>query len=67
MIIKICFFIAIAEGYKNEGNDEYKKRNFDNAIDYYTKGIKVNCKDQDLNAKLYSNRAAAHFNLGKKL
>ena len=27
----------------------------------------MNCKDEDLNAKLYSNRAAAHFNLGKKL
>ena len=66
-IIKICSFVAIAEVYKNEGNDEYNKKNFNNAIDYYTKGIKVNCKDQDLNAKLYSNRAAAHFNLGKKL
>ena len=27
----------------------------------------MNCKDEELNAKLYSNRAAAHFNLGKKL
>ena len=27
----------------------------------------MNCKDKELNAKLYSNRAAAHFNLGKKL
>ncbi|KAM7430662.1 Tetratricopeptide repeat protein 4 [Porites harrisoni] len=34
---------AIAEVYKNEGNDEYKKTNFNNAIHYYTKGIKVNC------------------------
>ncbi|KAM7430663.1 Tetratricopeptide repeat protein 4 [Porites harrisoni] len=50
---------AIAEVYKNEGNDEYKKTNFNNAIHYYTKGIKVNCKDEELNAKLYSNRAAA--------
>ncbi|KAM7435799.1 Tetratricopeptide repeat protein 4 [Porites harrisoni] len=55
---------AIAEVYKTEGNDEYNKKNFNNAINYYTEGIKVNCKDQDLNAKLYSNRAAAHFNLG---
>ena len=67
IIIKICSVVAIAEVYKNEGNDEYNKKNFNNAIDYYTEGIKVNCKDQDLNAKLYSNRAAAHFNLGKKL
>ncbi|KAM7430664.1 Tetratricopeptide repeat protein 4 [Porites harrisoni] len=55
---------AIAEVYKNEGNDEYKKSNFNNAIYFYTEGIKVNCKDEELNGKLYSNRAAAHFNLG---
>ena len=67
IIIKICSFVAIAEVYKNEGNDEYNKRNFNSAIYFYTEGIKVKCKDEDLNSKLYSNRAAAHFNLGKKL
>ena len=61
------FFVAIAEVYKNEGNDEYNKKNFNNAIHFYTEGINVDCKDEELNAKLYSNRAAAHFNLGKKL
>ena len=66
IIITICSFVAIAEVYKNEGNDEYHKKNFDSAIYFYTEGIKVKCKDEDLNAKLYSNRAAAHFNLGKK-
>ncbi|KAM7426792.1 Tetratricopeptide repeat protein 4 [Porites harrisoni] len=55
---------AIAEVYKNEGNDEYKKNNFNSAIHFYTEGIKVNCKDEELNAILYSNRAAARFNLG---
>ena len=25
----------------------------------------MNCKDEELNAKLYSNRAAANLNLGK--
>ena len=63
----IIIIVAIAEVYKNEGNDEYKKRNFNSAIHYYTEGIKVNCKDEELNAKLYSNRAAANSNLGKKL
>ena len=58
---------AISEVYKNEGNDEYNKKNFNNVINYYTEGIKVNCKDKELNAMLYSNRAAAHFNWGKKL
>ena len=61
----ISFVVAIAEVYKNEGNDEYNKKNYNSAIHIYTEGIKVNCKDEDINAKLYSNRAAAHFNLGK--
>ena len=60
-----CFVVAIAEVYKNEGNNEYNKKNFNSAIHHYTEGIKVNCKDKDLNAKLHSNRAAAHSNLGK--
>ena len=67
MIMIINFIVAIAEVYKNEGNDEYKKNHFNNAIQFYTEGIKVNCKDEELNAILYSNRAAARFNLGEKL
>ena len=67
IIIIIIIIVAIAEVYKNEGNDEYKKNNFNNAIQFYTEGIKVNCKDEELNAILYSNRAAARFNLGEKL
>ena len=63
----IIIIVAIAEVYKNEGNDEYKKSNFNNGIQFYTEGIEVNCKDEELNAKLYSNRAAANLNLGKKL
>ena len=64
-MILLC--ITVAEVYKNEGNDEYKRKKFHSAINIYTEGIKVNCKDKELNAKLYSNRAAAHFNLGEKL
>ena len=65
-IITIWFVVAIAEVYKNEGNDACNKRNYNSAIHFYTEGIKVNCKDEELNAKLYNNRAVAHFNLGKK-
>ena len=53
--------------YKNEGNDEYRRQKFGNAICFYTEGIKVNCKDDELNAKLYNNRATAHFVLGEIL
>ena len=45
-----CVFIpAIAEVYKNEGNDSYGKKDFANAIYFYTEGIKVKCKDEELN------------------
>ena len=60
-------FLAIAEVYKNEGNDEYRRKEYNNAVEFYTEGIEVNCKDDDLNAKLYSNRATAHFYLGENL
>jgi len=55
---------AIAEVYKNEGNDKYREKEFSNAIHFYTEGIKVNCKDEELKAKLYSNRATAQYYLG---
>ena len=58
---------ANAEAYKKEGNDEYRKKDLSKAIHFYTEGIKVNCKDDELNAKLYSNRAIAHFYLGENL
>ena len=64
--LKNIFVVEVAEGYREKGNEEYKKKNFDSAIHLYTEGIKVNCKDKELNAKLYSNRAAAHLNLGEK-
>ena len=58
---------AIAEVYKNEGNEEYLKEDYSNAIYFYTEGIKVNCKDQDLKAELYSNRAYANLRLGETI
>ncbi|XP_073229785.1 tetratricopeptide repeat protein 4-like [Porites lutea] len=56
--------LAIAEVYFQEGNKEYRKGELRNAIYFYTEGINVSCEDDELNAKLYSNRAAAHFCLG---
>ena len=50
------FISAKAEAY----NKEYEKRRFYNAIYFYTEGIKVKCKDDDLNAKLYMKWATAN-------
>ena len=62
-----CFILAIAEVYKNEGNNSYRQNDFNNAIYFYTEGIKVDCKDEELKAQLYSNRAKAYFCLGEKI
>nr|XP_058959654.1 tetratricopeptide repeat protein 28-like [Pocillopora verrucosa] len=54
---------GIAKVCLEEGNKEYKQGEDNNAINSYTEGIQVNCKDKRLNAKLYSNRATANFRL----
>ena len=62
----VCISIsAIAETHKNAGNDALLSHDFVKAVNLYTEGIKVKCKDEDLNAKLYNNRASAHYHLGK--
>ena len=66
-IIFIFFFAAIADVYRNEGNEAFKKGDFINAIHFYTKGIKMNCNEKELKAKLHNNRAISHFKLGKMM
>ena len=55
----------IADTRKNDGNDAFLNHDFVKAINLYTEGIEVKCEDEDLNAKLYNNRASAHYHLGK--
>ena len=64
-LLLIFFVLAIAEAYKNEGNERYKQEDLSNAIHFYTEGIQMNCKDEELKAELYSGRAEAYFCLGK--
>ena len=66
-IIFYFFFAAIADVYRNEGNEAFKKGDFINAIHFYTKGIKINCNEKELKAKLHNNRAIAHSKLGKMM
>ena len=53
--------------YRQEGNEEFMQKNFSNAIYFFTEGITVSCKDEELQAKLYNNRAAAFFHLGEDI
>ena len=50
-----------------EGNEAFLKEDYGNAIYFYTEGIKVNCKDLDLKAKLYNNRAVANLLFGETI
>ena len=59
------FFAATADVYSDKGNEALERGDFINAIHFYTKGIKTNCNEKELKAKLYNNRAIAHSKLGK--
>ena len=63
----VRFILAIAEVYFLEGDKELEKKDLFNAIYFYTEGIEVNCKDNELNATLYNNRATAYFHSGEIL
>ncbi|CAH3195701.1 unnamed protein product, partial [Porites evermanni] len=63
-ILQFASVSAIAQVYNDEGSEAYDKKDYSNAVYFYTEGIKVNCKDKDLMAELYSNRAHAHLCLG---
>ena len=58
------FLLAMAEVYLKEGDNEHRKGETNNAIHFYSEGLQVFCKDIELNAKLYSSRAAAQLLLG---
>lgn len=56
-----------AASLKDEGNAFFKEKNYEKAILSYTAGLKKKCGDQELDTVLLTNRAAAHFHLGKDL
>ncbi len=63
--VNVSSYLAIAKVYLEEGDEGYKNKEALNAICDYTEGLQVNCKDDELNAKLYCNRAKANFHLGR--
>jgi len=46
---------------KEKGNEAYKQRKFDDALQFYTQAIEL---DKE-NMLLYSNRSAVYFEMGK--
>ena len=65
MSLQSSFRLAIAQVYNNEGEKAFLKKDYSNAVYFATEGIKVNCKDEDFMAILYSNRAYANLHLGE--
>ena len=65
--VHVFCVLAIAEGHKTKGDEEFRKQEYNSSIDFYTKGLQVNCKDEEFNAKLYSGRATSHYLLGMYL
>ncbi|XP_071117917.1 tetratricopeptide repeat protein 4-like [Haliotis cracherodii] len=55
---------ARADSYRDDGNDNFKKKKYRIAIDNYTEAIKSKSPDRKLNAVCYTNRAAAQYHLG---
>lgn len=53
----------IATNFKNQGNDCFKAKQYKNAVEYYTKGLDVNCDVDAINIALYINRAACNLEL----
>lgn len=55
-----------AKSLKGEGNEYFKEKNYEKAILAYSGALKKKCDDDELNAVLFTNRAAAHFHLGNE-
>ena len=53
--------LELANSYKEDGNFNFKHKNYRLAVLSYTEGIKVPCEDDEIRALLLNNRSAAQF------
>lgn len=51
----------MAISYKEDGNFNFKHKNYRLAIIAYTEGIKIKCGNKEIEATLLNNRAASNF------
>jgi hypothetical protein len=56
----------VAENFKNQGNECFKvgKSQYKDAINYYTKALETDCKDDKIIEACLTNRAAVNLELG---
>jgi len=48
-----------------KGDAECKENESGNPLSFFTEEVKVNCKDDELNAIFYTRRAASHYSMGE--
>lgn len=53
----------IALNFKEQGNEAFRERRFNDALEFYTKGITADSGDVELDTMLYLNRAATNLEL----
>ena len=46
-----------------KGEAECKENESGNPLSFFTEGVDVNCKDDELNAIFYTRKAASHFSI----
>ncbi|XP_018565306.1 tetratricopeptide repeat protein 4 [Anoplophora glabripennis] len=51
----------LATSYKEDGNFNFKHKNYRLAVVAYTEAIKVKCGKPEIEATLFNNRAASHY------
>lgn len=49
--------------YKEDGNENFKRKKYLWAIESYSQALKINCSDDKLNSIVYNNRSSAHYHL----
>ena len=57
----VLCLIATEKGY----HAECKENESWNPLSFFTEGVDVNCKDDELNAIFYTRKAASHFSIGE--
>jgi hypothetical protein len=55
----------VAKGFKDQGNEYFKRKRFREALGFYTQGIDAKPDDPSIREALLSNRAACNLELSE--
>ena len=62
-ILPLCPGRALA--HKEDGNEHFRKKRYRQAVETYSAAINQGCKDRELRAILFCNRATSQYHLGE--